>query len=45
MKDKECIRCKKFFECPGKPKDVICLNFTERKKKDGDKQQTKRQDG
>ena len=31
-KDRECIRCEKFFECEGKPQDVKrCINFTERK--------------
>ena len=35
-KDKECLHCEKFFDCKGKPKDVeLCLNFKERKRKDG----------
>ena len=35
-KTRECIRCDKFFECNGKPKEVDrCLNFTERKDRDG----------
>ena len=34
-KNRECIQCEKFFECKGKPQDVVrCLNFTERKKKE-----------
>ena len=32
MKTKECIQCKKFFECPGKVDDKPCLHFEERKK-------------
>lgn len=36
MKDKECIRCKKFFECKGKETKNPCLHFEERKEsKDG----------
>lgn len=36
LKDKECIMCEKFFDCKGKPKEVKqCLNFKERKKKNG----------
>lgn len=37
-KDKECLRCNKFFDCPGKPKEVdgrrktLCIRFEERKK-------------
>lgn len=37
-KDKECLRCDKFFDCPGKPKEVdgrrktLCIRFEERKK-------------
>lgn len=31
IKDKECIRCEKFFECKGKEKDKVCLHFKERK--------------
>lgn len=35
-KGKECIHCEKFFDCPGKPKNVErCLNFKERKDEDG----------
>lgn len=31
-KDKECVRCKKMFECKGKPENVLhCLNLEERK--------------
>lgn len=32
MKDRECIKCKKFFECKGKDKNTPCLHFEERKK-------------
>jgi len=36
IKSKECIRCARFFECKGKPSTVdLCLNFVERKQKDG----------
>lgn len=31
MKDRECIRCEKFFDCKGKGKPTPCLNFQERK--------------
>ena len=35
-KDKECMHCEKFFDCPGKPDEVkMCINFKERKQKDG----------
>ena len=35
-KDRECIYCEKFFDCPGKPKDVKqCINFKERKDENG----------
>ena len=35
-KDRECIHCEKFFDCPGKPVTVkMCLNFKEGKKEDG----------
>lgn len=34
MKDKECLHCKKFFECKGKEKPKPCLHFEERKKKE-----------
>lgn len=30
--DKECLHCKKFFECKGKPRGTICVNYEERKK-------------
>ena len=32
IKEKECIRCGKFFDCKGKPKSKPCVNFEERKK-------------
>lgn len=35
-KDKECIHCEHFFDCPGKPENVkLCINFKEGKKQDG----------
>lgn len=35
VKDRECIHCKKFFECEGKPeKDKQCLQYEERKEDD-----------
>ena len=35
-KDRECIHCERFFDCPGKPEGVKeCLNLVERKNKDG----------
>lgn len=35
VKDRECIHCEKFFDCQGKPRGSICVNFEERKKDDG----------
>ena len=32
-KDRECIKCKHFFDCAGKPKGARCINFEERKGK------------
>ena len=29
--DKECIHCKKFFDCKGKPRNTSCVNLEERK--------------
>ena len=35
-KDRACVRCENIFTCKGKPEGVtLCLNFKERKKKDG----------
>jgi hypothetical protein len=34
MKDKDCIYCKKFFECKGKDTKSPCLHFEDRRKKD-----------
>jgi hypothetical protein len=32
VRGRECIRCKKMFECKGKPKSsTLCVNFEERK--------------
>lgn len=31
MYGKECIHCKKMFECSGKEKDKPCVNFEKRK--------------
>lgn len=37
-KTKECIQCDKFFECKGRPKNVVrCVNFVERKNGNGGK--------
>lgn len=31
-KDRECLHCKKFFDCDGKPKEIAtCINYIERK--------------
>lgn len=35
MKNRECIKCKKFFECKGKVTNAPCLHFEEREKKNG----------
>lgn len=38
VKDTECLHCKKFFDCKGKPKsNVSCVSYEERKRnrKDG----------
>lgn len=35
IKDRECIKCKRFFNCKGKDKKEPCLHFEERKKKNG----------
>ena len=36
VKDRECLKCEKFFDCKGKPKEIKqCLNFAERKKENG----------
>lgn len=32
MKDRECIKCERFFECAGKPEGANCIYFAERKK-------------
>lgn len=33
VKDTECLHCKKFFDCKGKPKsNVSCVSYEERKK-------------
>lgn len=45
MRDRECIKCKKFFECEGKDSKKPCLFFEERKKENGDQQQAKREKG
>lgn len=35
-KDKECIRCERFFDCDGKPVGTHeCIRFKERKSEDG----------
>lgn len=36
IKDRDCLKCKKFFDCEGKPRgNKNCLNFEERKKERG----------
>ena len=30
-KDRECIKCKHFFDCTGKPRGSNCIKFQERK--------------
>lgn len=35
VKDRECIHCEKFFECDGKPRGKLCVNFKERKDGNG----------
>lgn len=37
VKDKECIRCSKMFDCKGKPKGTLCVNLEERRYSDGRK--------
>ena len=38
VKSKECIHCDRFFECKGRPKNVVrCVNFVERKSFNGRK--------
>jgi hypothetical protein len=32
-KDRNCIRCEKFFDCSGKDEGKMCLQFKERKGK------------
>ena len=34
VKDRECIKCKHFFDCAGKPKGARCIKFEERQGKD-----------
>ncbi len=31
VKDRECISCKHFFDCKGKPKGALCINYEKRK--------------
>lgn len=42
MKDRNCIKCEKFFECPGKDTKAPCLHFKERKQKNDYKFKTER---
>lgn len=30
VKSMECIRCERLFECAGKPRNALCVNFKER---------------
>ena len=32
IKDRECVKCEKLFDCKGKPKGIKCVCFKERKK-------------
>ena len=34
VKDRECIKCEKFFDCKGKPENKICIYFEQRKEKE-----------
>jgi hypothetical protein len=31
VKDRECIKCERFFKCKGKQRNVSCVNFEPRK--------------
>ena len=35
-KTRECIRCRKFWDCKGKPSDKPCLHFEERERNDNE---------
>lgn len=44
-KTRECIHCEKFFDCNGKPKEVVrCVNLVERKKQDGNEKNVYHED-
>ena len=38
VKDRECIKCERFFDCEGKPSSKPCLHYKERKDNGKDKQ-------
>lgn len=44
MKDKECISCKHFLMCQGKPTPAPCVNYEERTKENGRKTNVQQQD-
>ena len=31
VKDRECIKCERLFDCKGKPENTKCVSFMERK--------------
>lgn len=33
IKDRECIKCERFWDCKGKPRGVSCVTFTPKKEK------------
>lgn len=33
VKDRECIKCDRLFECKGKPEGIQCIAFTPRKER------------
>lgn len=39
IKTRECIHCKKFFDCAGKETDKPCLHFDERERTDNEQVQ------
>lgn len=42
VKDKECLHCEKLFDCAGKEKGKLCLQYKERKQRNDDKFKTER---
>lgn len=44
-KDRECLHCKEFFECKGKPEEVKrCVNYTERGESGGREKNVRKDD-